>query len=318
MVGAEQVLGSGLASTRLRAGSLITAIPSDFPITFGERVPPDCRILLVGKIGADNVSRRSAEWLSSIETVRRSGGAIVCDYTDHHLGFSSPMRDFYARALEFSTLATVPSTSMGQLLREFYSGPISIIPDAVEVAIQAPQTVRNSSDRRLLWFGHGSNLSYLLNWMRELKLPRVPYRALYLKILTDNQSLLWLSNQKLQANVNMHVSASVWSLDEMTRSAAGVDVCVIPSDPSDLRKRGVSSNRLITAIALGLPVAADSIESYLEFQKYFTNLRSADFEHLLEFPGKMHSTLLEAQRELLPRFSMRNVGKMWLDLIAQL
>lgn len=67
-----------------------------------------------------------------------------------------------------------------------------------------------------------------------------------------------------------------WSIDTMREAAQQSDVCLIPSDTQDPRKMAVSANRLITALALGLPTAADRLESYAEFGEYFTDIRSAD------------------------------------------
>ena len=39
----------------------------------------------------------------------------------------------------------------------------------------------------------------------------------------------------------------------MINTAKFCNLCIIPSDPNDLKKAVVSSNRLITALALGLP-----------------------------------------------------------------
>jgi hypothetical protein len=64
-----------------------------------------------------------------------------------------------------------------------------------------------------------------------------------------------------------------WSLQNMINASKASQCCLIPSDLNDSRKSGASSNRLITAFALGLPVSADVLESYAPYSDYFHHIR---------------------------------------------
>jgi hypothetical protein len=102
-----------------------------------------------------------------------------------------------------------------------------------------------------------------------------------------------------------------WSLDAMRFYSNYCNVCVIPSDPKDPRKAGVSSNRLISALSLGLPTAASYVESYLEFSEYFTNLESREFLNLLKNPNLANFKTLEAQEKIVSKFSFAEIGSQW-------
>ena len=104
----------------------------------------------------------------------------------------------------------------------------------------------------------------------------------------------------------------------MIDAARVCDLCVIPSDPADPKKRGVSSNRLLTALSLGLPVGADGVASYQEFRDFFVDLRSSAFTDLLRDPASGHQAVLEAQRRILPRFSMSSIGNQWAQFLLSL
>jgi hypothetical protein len=58
----------------------------------------------------------------------------------------------------------------------------------------------------------------------------------------------------------------------MVAAARVAEFCVVPSNNWDPKKSGASSNRLLTAPALGLPTAVSMIPSCQEFSEYFFDL----------------------------------------------
>ena len=91
---------SNLASIRLRSAVCINAFYSaGLSIGYGESIPSDINKVVIGKIGAHDISIRATAWLRQISKAKGSGARIFLDYTDHHLGFNSSMREFYEQAL---------------------------------------------------------------------------------------------------------------------------------------------------------------------------------------------------------------------------
>jgi hypothetical protein len=74
---------------------------------------------------------------------------------------------------------------------------------------------------------------------------------------------------------------------------------------------GASSNRLITALGLGLPTAADNLPSYQEFAEYYCGLYGNNFRDILDDPTKYRSRVTKAQIELIPRFSINKIEQDW-------
>ena len=101
----------------------------------------------------------------------------------------------------------------------------------------------------------------------------------------------------------------------MIVAAKHCDLCIIPSDPNDPRKAGVSSNRLLTALALGLPTAADMMDSYKPYAQFFTDIRGPEFSQLLQDPTQFHDRVLAAQAGPVMEHSMEKIGAKWVDLI---
>jgi hypothetical protein len=274
----------------------------------------------VGKIGAEDIENRSKKWVSMISDALNRGTTVVLDYTDHHLGASSVMGDFYSQAVELVDQIVVPSTAMARLLANFYDRSITIIPDAIEVPVVDPgmnkcRPVNSSRDRKALWFGHQSNLSFLLEWLRDLELPGF---SLHLEILTSAVGISILSRNRIQSRTHLKCTGAVWSVETMKASAGTCDFCVLPCGVIDSVKQGASSNRLLTALAMGLPTAADPLESYLEFRPYFTELRSEAFRDLVESPSVFEPMVRSAQIGPVSEHSLDRIGSRWCEYISSL
>ena len=93
---------------------------------------------------------------------------------------------------------------------------------------------------------------------------------------------------------------------------------IIPSNPNDPKKAGVSSNRLITSLALGLPTAADKMDSYQEFNEFFTDIRSKEFGDLIDNPDIFHNQVIEAQNRIIPYFTKEAIGQKWMNFFEKL
>lgn len=101
----------------------------------------------------------------------------------------------------------------------------------------------------------------------------------------------------------------------MLKVSHNVSGVIIPGDISDERKNGVSHNRLITAFALGLTVAATRYESYLEFDHQFVDIdNKSEFKNFLQNPS-LYSSRAEMAQKKVKLYTQENVAKKWLNLI---
>lgn len=305
---------SSLASIRLRIAPLIRASEElAWKITIGEEIKGTPHLVLVGKIGANSIETRSQSWINQISNLKKMGSKIFLDYTDHHLGFNSAMTGFYKAVMSEVDACIVPSESMANLLTSKWSGPISIIEDPIEVEAHTPKTLMGKPTT-ILWFGHSSNIQFLIDF---LSVGFHDGDHIRLIVLSNDEGLHHFANSNLLSSAIIEVSLALWSLENMTKAANFADICIIPSDLGSQRKIGVSSNRLITAFALGLPTAADHLPSYKEFADYYCDLRSSDFRELLSYPLKFSSKTQKAQVALIHRFSMNKIESDWKKLLTQ-
>lgn len=303
---------SNLASIRLRSAVCIDALKAaSLSVDHGESISLGVRKIIIGKIGAHDISNRTASWLNQISRAKDVGAKIFLDYTDHHLGFESPMRDFYRKALPLVDHCISSSEYISFLLQEQFSGPITVIEDAVEIASIKPKEYLCTQPTTALWFGHSTNIHYLIDFINS---SQFLLNGNNLIVLSNEAGLGIFSETTLRINSPAQIKLGLWSPDVMLQAAMVSDFCIIPSNLSDSRKLGVSSNRLITAFALGLPTAADHLPSYQKYSDYYVDIRSSKFFHLAENP-LLFNQVTNAQSKLLKKYSFEKIGSDWLTLL---
>jgi hypothetical protein len=285
-------------------------------LTLGERFDARPDVIYVGKIGGNLVDSRGHLWLRYIKNLHASGCRVIIDYTDHYCGFDGVMTAFYKNVLPYADKLVTPSVAMSQLIRELWVGDVVEIPDPCEIDPQKPR-LPGLPPWRALWFGSCTNIQYLIHFL-EQSLNVTPLRQL--KVVTDS-----VGSRLLQEWVKLHratislprIDIFPWSLANLQDAAAGSDIVVIPSDVNDPRKAGVSENRLVTAIQLGLVPVASPMRSYLRFEKYFVRV-SPIWPSVVVHRNLSHLNELKKFNSIIDEFSRPAITRHWVTLLAQL
>jgi hypothetical protein len=191
-----------------------------------------------------------------------------------------------------------------------------VVPDTLEVSITRP-VGHNHTPPRALWFGHGTNLIHLAKALVPIgrQLRGAP---LELRVLSNRQAIEQFKRALTAIPDGISLKAGDWSLAAMQAHAAECDFCLLPSDPRDPRKLGVSSNRLLTALAMGLPVAASPLASYKEFSEFFVDLEVGGLSELASAPARFHDMVIRAQQTVLPDYLAPSMQMRWLDCLGAL
>jgi hypothetical protein len=281
--------------------------------TFGEQIIHGTQVVVVGKIGANDIHSRSKDWLAQLTAAKSRGAVVYLDYTDHHLGIDSPMTIFYQPVINLADCCIVPSGYMAKLLRTSYNGPIVIIEDSIEISPQVVKSKLVSNSPTALWFGHSSNIEFLIQFINSSQLL---FYSCNLIILSNESGLNIFHSSQLKMINSLQIELGLWSVDMMLQAARASDFCIIPSNLSNPKKLGASSNRLITSLALGLPTAADCLPSYQEFSDYFVDIRSSIFDKLLTNPLDFSEKTISAQSSIVNRFSSHKIASDWLRLLS--
>lgn len=304
---------SNLASIRLRSVvSMRVALDENVTSTADREAERDTEILVVGKVDAVTDTNRPARWLSYMQQAKDRNCKIILDYTDHHIDGKPVMRDFYLKALHLADHVTTSSPKLANNIGATWKGGVTVIEDPIEVDFIPPKTER-TSQLTALWFGHASNLQYLFDFIQSEWRLLEPLRLIVMTNFFDQNAF----DQKMKsAPKNLEMVVVPWSLQDMQTVAGICDFCIIPAGMNDARKNGVSSNRLLTALALGLPTAADNVDSYLSFSEYFTDIRSSDLEQFISHPHQQSDLVKKAQSAIAKTHTIEAIGHQWLKLFA--
>ena len=305
---------SNVASTRMRVAVSIDAMMASGlnSVTCGDNISKDTEVIFVGKIGGDCNNGRAKHWLKQINEFKNRHAKVVVDFTDNHAGYDLNMSGFYRFTLPIADAITVSSQTLANQLNSNLSAKLTIIDEPIEFL---PLKIRSAfvNPPTLLWFGHATNLKYFLSFLQAKK---HLIEGLNVLVLSNPEGLEFIRQSEFFKRFNLDLF--IWSVDEMIKAARIADISVLPGDPSDLRKSGVSANRLITSLALGLPTAANLMHSYCPYSEYFVDIQSSTFSEMLGHPGFFAGKTLKAQNELIPFFSPEAIRRKWIDFLKTL
>ena len=306
----EDLSKSNSASIRMRAG-LVGMHSHDIGVKFsaGDHINTKADIVVVGKIGGDCQNGRANLWMNQISQANQKSKKIILDYTDHYLdSSSSSMGVFYKNVLPLIDKSVVSSSRISRLLAKFFYKDITVIEDPVEIQITPPKYIVPTGEMTLLWFGHATNIFYLVNYLKNNFLCDEKFKLI---VLSNIPGLEILASHQQYLRSTIRINLAEWSLPNMINASKVSNGCLIPSDLNDLRKSGASSNRLITAFALGLPVSADILESYAPFSDYFHDIRSMPLSVFLNHLSSYNKKVELAQQTIVPMFSQEELINKW-------
>lgn len=310
----QSLIGCNLASIRLRLGVALPSLKKNgFRVNAGDQILERPSVIVIGKVGAGERQDRYALWVGQIERLKLESDVLIAlDYTDNHLEFESSMTPFYQRIFPLVDFYISPTIYLSESLNRRKARPTFIVDDGLEYPCIGPRTLKSNQRLRILWFGHESNLHYLVELLNS---PILRDNSYDIMIVSGPKAPQLLSKTKLDKNFQSKIFYTPWSVETLARVSESCQLCVIPSNPYDPRKAGASSNRLLTALALGLPTAADCIDSYKRFKDFFVDIRGPQFKELLENSTRFHPTVREAQKTILPQFHTETIGKRWVQCI---
>ena len=306
----QDISNKNLASIRLRAGLFNLPCFNDFTVSFNENIYDIDEIdyLFVGKF-AGNREDLVNTWVEIINLHRDNGEKIFFDYTDHHLDKETLAGQFYRASLKSNDQIITSSEKLKNHLSPNFKN-ITIIEDPIEIQIEK---VKKSKESSFLFFGHHTNLKYLFNlinnWNSKIQ------SNLIIQTSEEGMDEIRNQSQHISKPSNLNIQFQLWSIENMLKASTNVSGIIIPGDISDDRKNGVSHNRLITAFALGLPVAATRYQSYLEFDHQFVDIdNQTEFENFLQNPS-LYSSRVEMAQKKVKNYTQENIAKKWFNLI---
>lgn len=312
----ESLKSSNLASVRMRTYVAMHALDKlNWKSTLSDgKNNKHADMLIVGKVTNKTDQSRPNRWLNRITKIKKNNGKIIIDYTDHHLETNSDIGDFYKLALPLADLVVCSSTTLAKHVMPFTNAPTLVIEEPVEITPIKP-IEKNNSITTILWFGHASNLSYLVDFLCANINKEVRAKLI---LMTNAYPLPKIYEDALNKPQfeNFDINVVPWGMNDMIKAAQISDFCILPTGHNDPRKSGASSNRLLTALALGLPTMADSLESYKPFRDYFIPLSAENLMQMIKKPASDIDAVIKAQELISRNFTLEMKSEEWASILS--
>ena len=235
-------------------------------------------LCVIGKLTADSDEKMHnlvAANLAAVSHLKRIGASVILLYSDNHLDGLTHTRELYKDLIFLADAIVCPSQSLKKTI------DIHTQSSKRSYVIEDPWSLKKCSYQReerpflkLGWFGSGLNIPYLAREIPEIlkKLDlEIPVKISVLSSKAGLSRLYdYIKTLKLDKN-RFQFELTSWSHtkqpEQLENFLQDIDIALIPSDPNDPKKKGVSHNRLVDASRRGCVVIASPMESYKELSK---------------------------------------------------
>ncbi len=256
-------------------------------------------------------------WLNACSAAKINGCRLILDVCDYPFGKDAIfVENFYSTTLQIADAVVVNSERMAEALKPHFRKQITLIEDAVLDPMASP-AFSPSGKLKLLWFGHPSNLRFLKPWIRTLleSGPR-PYR---LVIVTQDGYGVREDASHIQAQFgpDIEVRFVEWSLESTRRELAECDCAVLPGNPLDSVKAGISANRIAEILNAGRFPIASPFHSYLPFadSAWLGNNLLDGIGWAQAHPEEVIDRIRRGQKLVSERFVCQKIGQQWCELL---
>lgn len=258
--------------------------------------------------------------------LKRHGTKLITIYSDNITELKSFDSELYKNLLYLSDHVITPSKKLKLSASKAISKtlPISIIEDPCQLRKQDFNKLSPGETIQILWFGNFPNLKYLLNEIKGLFNQSSQSNTFQLTILTSQSGLDYVQRKFNSRSIPKHWSLRLvlWNInkqpEQLESELSRANITLLPSDPLDPRKNGVSHNRLLDSIQSGCIAIASPVDSYVELSKVC--LIGENFPKLLNFAVESYPRLCIKYTKLrdtaLQRFSPTLNVKKW-EMVIQ-
>ncbi len=234
---------------------------------------------------------------------------------------------FYRELLSIADSVILPSNAIADLASRWVNNKsnIKVIEDPTQVSRRQYRHLDSESECRILWFGHPSNVKFLLDQVPSILKACKAAPSFELSILSSDYScrrVLSLFNRLSPAKpwklrlVNWNTES--WDSTQLEFELARAHIVIIPSDLDNPRKSCAGHNRVVDSIQSGCLVIATPLQSYKELSQ--CTLLGDDFPALIDECVVNYNTLRKnyvvVRDQLLFPFSKAVNIKKWRDVIS--
>jgi hypothetical protein len=263
----------------------------------------------------------STLWLEACRSARENGCRLVVDVTDYPFASQfENVRSFYAEALKLCDVVVVNSERMADMIASHVSCRPQVIDDAI-LGSQGDAAFAPADRLQLVWFGHRTNLVYLDRCLGDLARFAVQ-RQCRLTIVTEGGIGVEEAARSVESRFGPALEARFleWSLGSMADALRLCDIVLIPGDPADPLKSGVSTNRIAECLNAGRFPVASPLPSYRAFADaaWLGDDLGEGLRWALENPAEVRARIQRGQIRVNEQLAAEPIGRQWRALFEEL
>lgn len=259
-------------------------------------------------------------WLDACLAAKRHGCRLVVDISDYPFKKPPPIPEFYSEVLRICDAVVVNSERMAELMAPHIAHRPQIIEDAILGSMGEP-VFAPGVKLELLWFGHPTNLRYLVPNIEPLARFALKQRC-RLTVVTEYSAEIAQNIQAINAHFAPDLNAQLipWSLETQRGALQECQLVLIPSDPADAFKAGASANRIAEALNAGRFPVASPLPSYLPFSEaaWVGQDLVQGIEWALAHRDEVIARIRRGQALVGAKFAADWVGRQWRELFESL
>lgn len=228
------------------------------------------------------------------------GQHTVFDICDDH--FDRENGPFYEKMCEIVDAITCNTENMQERIYSVTGELATIIPDPYTFP-EGKLEERYVNEPQLLWFGHASNLSPLMNWLDHV----------------GDRKVTCITNMPVN---HPKVEWKPWRPGKVERLIKNYDIVLIPSGDEPWVKMK-SPNRAVDSIIAGKWVIADSEEIYGDLRGYMSLIKNpGEIEDAIDMWKNdlptVEASIKEGQEFIKKEFGNDKILDGWLSVFEQL
>ena len=236
-------------------------------------------VCLIGKMSAnrdDLLQSMVVANLAAVTRLKNQGSKIILQYSDNAFHEKGIVKNFYQDLMHAANYIIYPSDALKNITKQHVKSGTKqlVIHDPWQLSSSyKPRALTKGATIKLIWFGSSKNIDYLVKaFIDILQNKNIPASEKYeLTILGNEWSLSRFKNEIKNiktANQQWTLRFVLWKNDfqpnQLEAEISRAHIALIPSDPSDPLKAGVSHNRAVDAVRGGCITIASPMQSYKE------------------------------------------------------
>lgn len=257
------------------------------------------------------------KWYRACLTAQENHCPIIIDISDYPFEKAPVIRSFYSEVLKICDAVVVNSERMADLMTPHVSQRPIVIDDALLGPVR-PAEFTPAKRLGLLWLGHPTNLRYLAACLDALA-RFAAQRPCRLTIVTEGEA----GAEKIMQDINARFAPALqarfveWTLESMAEALQKCDLVLIPNDPSNPVKAGVSANRIAEALRAGRFPVASPVPAYLPFSDcgWLGDDLTDGIRWALANPSEVRARIRQGQSRVAERFEAQKIGQQWCALL---